>query len=303
MLSHQEMIGLQSEKHDLIDPDRFATEEQFVLHLIHTAAYVHAARIASGRIVLDLGCNTGYGTEIVSRSASRIVGVDVSPVAIEAARARYASKDLDFRLIDGTRLPFDDGEFDLIVSCQVIEHVVDHAQFVLELKRVLSPSGIVMFTTPNAALRLDPGMKPWNPFHVREYLADELEEALSPYFSGLEVLGLFASESIYRVEKTRLDNAREQARIQGGRPAKSLGARVRQTFKSMLPGPLLNTLRVLRNRLSPTPENAKQESFPTHRLDEIYYRKDDRDSALDLMVLCSDDEQRLAKALAQFEKI
>ena len=120
MLTHEEMIGLQAEKHDLIDPIDFESREKYVLHLIHSFAYTQAAVLAQDKEVLDLGCNTGYGTEILSRSARKVVGVDVSDGAVAQAKSKYGNQGIEFHCIDGKSLPFEDGRFDLIVSCQVM---------------------------------------------------------------------------------------------------------------------------------------------------------------------------------------
>ncbi len=86
MLTHEEMIGLQAEKHGLIGTDEFASKQEYVLHLIHTPAYVSASSLTENKKVLDLGCNTGYGTEILFKSSNNIIGVDVSERAILSAK-------------------------------------------------------------------------------------------------------------------------------------------------------------------------------------------------------------------------
>ena len=60
MLSHEEMVSLQAEKHELIKMDQFQSIEEYNIQLIHTAAYEQAAKFAENKIILDLGCNTGY---------------------------------------------------------------------------------------------------------------------------------------------------------------------------------------------------------------------------------------------------
>ncbi len=166
MLTHEEMIRLQAEKHNLVDTNAFRSREEFVLHLIHSFAYVQVSGFVNEKKVLDLGCNTGYGTGILAGVAKNVVGVDVSERAISTAKKRYRHPGIAFCLTDGKRLPFENSAFDVIVSCQVIEHTVNDDLYLGELKRVLSPAGMAVFTTPNALLRLDPGMRPWNPFHV-----------------------------------------------------------------------------------------------------------------------------------------
>lgn len=63
--------------------------------------------------------------------------------------------------------------------------------------------------TPNRKIRLDPGMKPCNEFHVREYSADEFGAALDKAFPEVAVQGLFACHEIAEVEYGRLARAKD----------------------------------------------------------------------------------------------
>lgn len=274
MLSHEEMVGLQAEKHQLIDVNNFRSTEEYVLHLIHSFAYIQAASLSKDKKVLDLGCNTGYGTEILSRSAKMVVGVDVSNEAISIAKKSYGNLGIEFHLIDGKQLPFDD-KFDLIISCQVIEHIVDYSIYLNELKRVLSPTGIVVFTTPNASLRLDPGMKPWNKFHVREFTHTELEELLKKHFSSLKVMGLFAEESIYMIEKNRLTTARDIAREK--QQCTTILAKISRKLKRLCSS-------------SAKKNNGIDKAFiDQYGFGDLYYRKDKLETALDFLAICTSD--------------
>src|SRR6185503_473836 len=88
------------------------------------------------------------------------------------------------------------------------EHIDDPGPYLAEIRRVLTPSGFVMFTTPNREIRLSPGMKPWNEFHVREYSAPELVELLRPVFVDVEVSSLCATPGLAEVELARVRRAR-----------------------------------------------------------------------------------------------
>src|SRR5579872_7120077 len=193
-----EIIDMQANEHPLEYGDEFMSLEAYCLHLMHRRAYEEAAQIARGLTVLDLGCNNGFGTHHLSSVAASVVGLDVSEAAIADARRRFA--DCDFRVFAGVNLPFPEAAFDVVVSLQVIEHIADTAVYLGEIKRVLKPSGTAVFTTPNAAIRLDPGMRPWNRFHVREYRAEELRQSLAQVFDSVTVRGLFANEVLYQVE-------------------------------------------------------------------------------------------------------
>ncbi|MDE5622282.1 MAG: class I SAM-dependent methyltransferase, partial [Alistipes sp.] len=88
-------------------------------------------------------------------------------------------------------LPFDDGSFDCVISFQVIEHIERDAEFVREIHRVLRPGGRFVVTTPNAPMSLTR-----NPWHVREYRADELRRLLAGPFRSVETLGVFGNEKV-----------------------------------------------------------------------------------------------------------
>lgn len=282
MFTHEEMIGFQSEKHELIDVRNFRTREEYVLHLIHSFAYVQACILAENKTVLDLGCNTGYGSVILSKVAKKVVGVDVSERAISTSKKQHGHLGIDFQLIDGKQLPFADNEFDMIISCQVIEHIVDYNIYFNELKRVLSPLGIVIFTTPNALLRLDPGMKPWNKFHVREFEHSELQALLSKHFLEVQIMGLFADEPLYLIEKNRLSRAREKARRRSQRS-------IRSVIKRMSFDLILTKLRKLKASSLHSNQEIDKMFIEKYGVGDFFYRTDNLSMALDLLAICTDN--------------
>ena len=188
--SETAVIDLQANEHPLIDFDRFDNIQSYILHLIHTRAYEEVVRLCRGKAVLDLGCNNGYGTDLLAKVAKSVIGADVSESALQDASRRFPG--LHFRLVDGRSLPFEPCSFDVVVSFQVIEHVFNVPEYLKEIRRVLRPQGIALFTTPNAAIRLDIGMTPWNKFHVREFRAEDLRKILSDSFADVRIKGLFA---------------------------------------------------------------------------------------------------------------
>jgi ubiquinone/menaquinone biosynthesis C-methylase UbiE len=128
----------QSESHPLVT-EEFETIEEYCLFLIHTYPYEYGAQLAQNKKVLDLGCNCGYGTNILARKCPAIDGVDVSHRAIEIARKGSKRANLRFQVVDGRTLPFPDQCFDMVTSFQVIEHVKDLGPFINEIIRVLRP--------------------------------------------------------------------------------------------------------------------------------------------------------------------
>ncbi len=244
------------------------------LRLIHRRAYVDAVSRAAGRSVLDIGCNDGYGTTLLAGAARTTVGIDVSQAAIAAARARPEAAAIEFRLTDGGALPFPDDSFEMVTAFQVIEHVAEVGPFLDEILRVTVAGGSVIFTTPNASIRLDPGMAPWNPFHVREYTADELRRELEPVFPEVRVRGLFAPAPVAALEIARATAARD--RVRHPRP------RLVQLAIDMLPDGARARLR----RMKGTAGVADLEELRAVQVDDLWYSDDDLDTALDLQAIC-----------------
>lgn len=262
----------QSEMHPLV-PLVYETESDYCLALIHKKAYARAAEAAEDCDVLDLGCNNGYGTATIAARCRSIIGADVSAAAISEARTQFADIPAQFECVDGGALPFADGSFDFVTSFQVIEHVVDVETYLAEICRVLRPGGAVLFTTPNRDIRLDPGMPPWNRFHVREYSAAGLRDALSRAFGEIVVEGLFAKPDLYAVEFQRVSKARRIARLPGFRVLR------RMIF-------LRDWARTIR-RMMRAVRGAQDGAFlDKWSLDDLYYRTEDLDRALDLIAVC-----------------
>ncbi|MBL4775963.1 MAG: methyltransferase domain-containing protein [Mariprofundus sp.] len=294
MQFHNEMIKFHVENQDEINIDAFESKEEFVLHLIHTFAYTQSSKLVKDKVVLDIGCNVGYGSDILSRSARKVIGVDVSEKVILSAKNRFTCENIEFQHIDGKTLPFGNDRFDVIISCQVIEHIVDYDQFIGEILRVLKPDGVVVFTTPNACIRLDPGMEPWYEFHVKEFMSSELDVLLRDYFSHVSVCGLFAEEPIFSIELQRVTYLRENAR--GGERTVGL----KQKIKAILPDWVLKSIagarRLISIRLGGIDSHSFDEKFIGKvRSKKLDYRASGVDSSLDLLAICSNSNASIEK--------
>src|SRR5689334_11082550 len=102
---------------------------------------------------LDAGCGDGrHLAALDAELPARIAGVDISERILETARARVPRADL--RQANLESLPFDDGAFDLVLSSQVIEHVLDAPAAMRELARVLRPGGTLIISTDNEDNRI-----------------------------------------------------------------------------------------------------------------------------------------------------
>ena len=102
-----------------------------------------------GKSALDVGCGAGLLAEPLARLGAKVTGIDASPEVIEVARGHSATMglEIDYRVGDVQAL---EGQFDLITSMEVIEHVADPAAFVNALAKRLAPGGLLIMSTPNA---------------------------------------------------------------------------------------------------------------------------------------------------------
>jgi ubiquinone/menaquinone biosynthesis C-methylase UbiE len=118
-------------------PERFAPRRAFL-----------RGRVVAGDTVLDLGCGAGeFSAELLQAGAAPIA-VDVAGEALRRARERVPG--LDARLWrPGEPLPVEDASIDVVWAGEVIEHVVDVAPWLSEVRRVLRPGGTLLVTTPD----------------------------------------------------------------------------------------------------------------------------------------------------------
>jgi SAM-dependent methyltransferase len=156
----------------------------------HEVVYQQLAARCAGREVLEAGCGEGYGADLISRVARRVIAVDYDEATVAHVRSRYPQVEVMHGNL--AQLPLPDASVDAVVNFQVIEHLWDQAQFVGECARVLRCSGLLMVSTPNR-ITFSPGRDtPINPFHTRELNADELTELLGEAgFVSVGVYGVF----------------------------------------------------------------------------------------------------------------
>jgi len=102
-----------------------------------------------GKSALDVGCGAGLLCEPLTRLGARVTGIDASPDVIAVAKEHAAAigLEIDYRAGDVQEL---EGQFDLITSLEVIEHVADPATFLKALAKRLAPDGLLVLSTPNA---------------------------------------------------------------------------------------------------------------------------------------------------------
>jgi 2-polyprenyl-3-methyl-5-hydroxy-6-metoxy-1,4-benzoquinol methylase len=111
--------------------------------------FLDGGTLVNGRSVLEIGCGRGGFGEWLASQGARLTAADFSRVAVDTARTRSSESSINWCVEDIQNLSFPDAHFDVVVSCETIEHVPDSRRAVGELARVLRPGGVLVLTCPN----------------------------------------------------------------------------------------------------------------------------------------------------------
>lgn len=121
-----------------------------------------------GEKILDLATGTGWTSRVVARRGAEVTGVDIGSHLVEAAaeKAKSESLAIAYEVGDAEALPFDDGEFDAVISTCGIMFASRPEAAASELARVCRKGGRIGLTTwlPDSNLfKMFLVMKPYMP--------------------------------------------------------------------------------------------------------------------------------------------
>ena len=140
---------MQRQSHAVLDRDARVVKGRKIAAILQSSMSLDALH------VLDVGAGGGFIAEYFSST----VGANGRVVAVDTKNQLPAGSKVEFRLLKGTRLPFEDNEFDLVISNHVIEHVgtaKDQLQHLRELTRVVKTDGVIYLATPNRWTPMEP---------------------------------------------------------------------------------------------------------------------------------------------------
>lgn len=165
-------------------------------------AYHRAAELVDGDI-LEIGTGTGYGVEIIAPKAKRFISIDK-----QLPQNVMQLENVEYYDMQVPPIGFENCSFDSVVSFQVIEHIEADLEFVNEVSRVLRPGGKFVVSTPNGPMSLTR-----NPWHVREYCADELQNILECNFSKVEAYGVVGNDKVMEYYNKNRQSVRKITRF------------------------------------------------------------------------------------------
>ncbi len=143
----------------------------------------------AGKRCLDIGPGTGRWLQFMrSNGAVHLAAADISQEVLlhcEGICEQLQKADLSHE-----QLAFETSSFDIILSFEVLEHIVDPTNYIAELVRVARPGGMLLMSTPNlvsliSRIRMLFGLRPMSfaldPTHVRHYRQKEVRKVFAPH--------------------------------------------------------------------------------------------------------------------------
>lgn len=129
---------------------------------------VRACRIGAGDRVLDVAAGAGNAAIPAARAGASVTAADLTPELFAAGRAHAAQQgvEVDWQEADAEALPFEDGAFDVVMSCVGVMFAPRHQRSADELVRVCRPGGtigLINWTPTGFIGRLFATMKPFAP--------------------------------------------------------------------------------------------------------------------------------------------
>ena len=228
-------------------------------------AYYIAKPYVKGKL-LELGCGEGRGVEVLAPLAESFSAVDKISQVIRKLQDQYPEHEFTSSHFPPVALP--DNSFDTVVSFQVIEHVKNDHLFLKEIHRLLKPGGIALLTTPNIKMTLTR-----NPWHIREYTAEELLSIAKKYFSKATIKGIAGSEKVMKYHEENRASVRKITRFD----VFNLQYRLPRGILK-IPYDILN--RINRNSLQKQNNQLVQEITISD-----YFEKEKDDNNLDLLLI------------------
>lgn len=168
--------------------ERYIPEMGGNIRLEHVHRYLLARELTAGKRVLDIACGEGYGSAMLATVATHVFGVDVALEVVAHASSKYGRPNLDFRQGSCEAIPLRENSVDVVVSFETIEHLERHDDMMREIRRVMSPDGLLIISSPDRR-EYSGVVGNRNQFHLRELDRDEFEQLLRSHFRYVALAG------------------------------------------------------------------------------------------------------------------
>jgi len=136
--------------------------------------------------ILDLGCNEGYGTLLLTEYGHKVTAIDSDTDAIMWARSNLG-ENVNFICEDFLDKCY--GKFDAVVSLDVIEHIEDDRKYFETVVSNLKKDGFCIIGTPNETAK-PYASKIGQLGHVNLFSAERLRDTTRRYFKNVFLFGM-----------------------------------------------------------------------------------------------------------------
>ena len=126
--------------------ERYLAKLKFKPRYIRLIRYLRK-QIKTGRL-LEVGCGVGYFLAQAEKYFETY-GIDISPIAIQYAKKNTTKSILTVG--SATNLPFKNDFFNIVVALDVLEHIHNPLNALIEINRVMRPHGLLLMRIPNTA--------------------------------------------------------------------------------------------------------------------------------------------------------
>ena len=127
------------------------SKDELILADWHRNALQVAPKL-NNKNILEIGCGAGELSIYLASRGAKITAIDFSSIAVGFSKenaAMHHENKIDYLVADAQFLPFGNDIFDIIFSCECLEHVSEPLNALKEMNRVLKPGGEVILTTEN----------------------------------------------------------------------------------------------------------------------------------------------------------
>jgi ubiquinone/menaquinone biosynthesis C-methylase UbiE len=151
----------------------------------HLHRYATVLNLVRDKVVLDIACGEGYGSNLMADYAKRVIGVDIADKVISEASQKYCKSNLSFVVGDATQIPLPDNSVEVIISFETLEHHTKHQEMFKEIIRVLKHDGFMIMSSPDKKTVMDYCKGYVNIYHVKELTTQEFKSLVESYFSNV----------------------------------------------------------------------------------------------------------------------
>lgn len=142
--THSQQAGEFAESYEVMSKDPYETCFTYSRLRLESFLSRYLPQRGDGLSLLDVGCGTGNYLEVLRKRGYSVAGVDGSEEMLE--RARTNNPDVELKLSDVERLPFESERFDIVICIEVLRYLPNIDATVREMARVLKPGGMALVT-------------------------------------------------------------------------------------------------------------------------------------------------------------